>query len=74
MVQQKCEAARGDKDAAETTWVTELSLPDAPLKPTASGTWPAVKPSDCQGMVKKHSCNSVGMGLKVRWWLCMGVL
>ena len=65
LLQQKCEAVRGDKDAAETGWVSEQELAAATPVPTGSITLQPVKPADCQGKAKKHSCNSVGMGLKV---------
>ena len=63
--QLRCEEVRGDKEAAESGWVEEADLATAVLAPTAQAEHGNVKPADCQGKVKKHTCNSVGMGMKV---------
>ena len=64
-MQLKCEEVRGDKEAAETSWLDEQALASAVLQPTANAVNTNIKPEECQGKVKKHTCNSVGMGMKV---------
>ena len=64
-MQLKCEEVRGDKEAAESSWLDEKDLATAEVGPTASAVSGRLKPAECQDKVKKHTCNSVGMGMKV---------
>ena len=66
LLQAKSQEVRGNKDFVATPWVSSSDEVEAAAK-TANSATPdqTLKPTEYEGKLRKTTCNSFGMGMKV---------